>query len=267
MKELTQSERDELLAKYAAIRDRLRTGYELSVDQRKALVAEGDKILDEYINGLPKIPIGGCPFNGEMTVKGMDVFGLDGKWWYKNCPDIQAIGCPHYITFLGALNLNGNPPEGCSTRAIDEIQPGPDAPFVVPRLLNLDGISCTISSRKMVDDKFTAYFMAYYSQKPIGAHQSHQQWLHASIAFTGKAGQPNWHSATDVWDFDLDAWRKKPGKIFWSAPDDPTVALHPGTDSAFPYANLPGKRLPQVIRQGRVAYLPLPDGSPIEPGD
>jgi hypothetical protein len=267
MTELTKAERDGLLAEYADIRNRLREVGLLDIDERRALDQRGDAVLDEYVNRLPLVPIGRCPFQGELTLKRMDVFGLDGKWWYVGAPDLPPQACIHYVTFLGALNLNGNPPVGCSPRAIHEIEPGPDVPFVIPRLLQIPGMAVVISSRQFFDDQFTAYFMTYYNQKPVPGWQSHQTWLRSTHSFQGAQGQPNWDAKTDRWDFDLDQWRMQPDKVFWVAPGDRDMKLRLGSDPAFPYANLPGMRLPQRIRQGKVRYLPLPDGQRIEPGD
>jgi len=267
IKELTKSERDALLAEWTDIRNQLRVIGLLGIDERRALDQKGDAIIDEYVNRLPQVPIGRCPFQGELTLKRMDVFGLDGKWWYVGAPDIPPQACIHYVTFLGALNLNGHAPEGCSPRAIHEIEPGPEVPFVIPRLLQIPGMAVVISSRKFFDDKFTAYFMTYYNQKSVPGLQSHQSWLRSTYSFPGSAGQSNWDAKTDFWDFDLDKWRMQPDKMYWVAPGDRDMKLQLGADSAFPYANLPGQRLPQRIRQGQVTYLPLPDGQRAEPGD
>lgn len=267
MTDLTKAERDTLLAEYADIRDQLREVGLLSQDERRALDKKGDAIIDEYVNRLPQVAIGRCPFQGEVTLKRMDVFGLDGKWWYIGGPDIPAQACIHFVTFLGALNLNNNPPDGCSPRAIHEIDAGPDVPFVVPRLLQVPGMALVISTRNFFDDKFTAYFMTYYNQKPVPGMQSHQSWLRSTYSFKGPAGQPNWFSQNDIWDFDFDKWRKQPDKVFWVAPGDANMTLKLGTDQDFPYGNLPGQRMPQRIRQGKVYLRPLPDGEPPSPGD
>ncbi len=132
IKDLNKDERDALLAQQADIDAQLRDADLLSVDERQALRAKGHELLDEYVNRLPQVAIGRCPFQGELTLKRMDVFGLDGLWWYVRHPDIPAQCCVHYVTYVGALNLNGNKPEGCSPRAIHEIEPGPDAPEALP---------------------------------------------------------------------------------------------------------------------------------------
>jgi hypothetical protein len=266
MADLTQAERDALLAEYQQLRDKLRNGYELSVDDRRVLDKKSDAVLDEYVSRLPQVPIGRCAVNGELSLKRMDLFGFDGKWWQKNCPDLPAQSCGHFVTYTGALRLNGEVPPGCSPKAIHEIHPGPEAPFVIPQLLEIRDVSCVISSRTLMK-QYPAYFMAYYSPKPIPGMQSHQPWLRGSYSFVGLQGQTNWYASNAVWDFDLDAWRRKPGKIFWVAPDDDTMTLQMGASRDFPYSDLPGARRPQVIRQGKIYLLPAPDGSRIEPSD
>lgn len=260
MSELTKTERDALLTEYAAIRDELRSDDDLMPDERRALGKKSDAVLDEYVSRLPQVPIGRCPFNGEPSFKRMDTFGLDGKWWYVGAPDLPVIACSHFITFLGAFNRHDQAPDGCSPRAIHEIMPGPEVPFVVPRLLEMPGMAVVISSRKIMDEKYTIYFMAYYNEKPVTGVQSHQQWLRTSHSFLGPKGQPQWASATDPWDFDLQPWRFQPRKVFWIAPNDQTLTLRPGNDPEFPYENLPGLRQPQVFRQGKVFTMPVPNG-------
>lgn len=267
MSEMTKAERDGLLSEYAAIRDELRSDDDLMPDERRALGKKSDAVLDEYVSRLPQVLIGRCPFNGEPSYKRMDLFGLDGKWWYSGCPDLPVIACQHFVTFLGAFNLHDQPPEGCSPRAIHEIEAGPEVPFIVPRLVEAPGTAVVISSRKIMDDKYTVYFMAYYNEKPKPASLTHQPWLRSTYTFNNLQGNPQWGVATDVWDFDLQSWRMKPGKVFWIAPDDPTNTLRPGADPSFPFADVQGVRQPQVFRQGKVYTKPPPDGRPISAGD
>jgi hypothetical protein len=212
------------------------------------------------------VPIGRCPFTDEVAYKRIDIFGLDGPFWRVTAPDQPAVGGQHFITYQGALNLKGQTPIGAAPNNADEIRPGPEVPFVIPRLLNLPGVVCVISSRPIVNDRFTAYFMAYYAKKPVPADESHQEWLRTSLYYTDAAGNSAWTVKNDVWDFDLQPWRHK-DKLWWIAPEDGSLTLRKGHDPAFPFLQVAGQKQPCVIRQGKVYPAALPDGEPIDPGD
>src|SRR5262249_29653749 len=140
-----------------------------------------------------------------------------------------------------------------------EIQPGPGAPYVIPRLLSLEGVTCVISSMAMPPLGTTAYFMTYFAEPRRPAAQSHQMWLRDAFYYVDPQGYRHWNSCNDSWDFDIAAWNAR-GKIRWTAPNDAGAVLVDGANC--PYAGLGGVRAPQSIRDGAVTALPLPDGTP-----
>jgi hypothetical protein len=62
------------------------------------------------------------------------------KMWVNTCET-----CPHFCVLGGAVNYQGLPPLGGN----QEVIPGPEIPFVYPRLLALPGVVAVISSLPM----------------------------------------------------------------------------------------------------------------------
>jgi hypothetical protein len=191
----------------------------------------------------------------------MDVVGLDGPWWQVGAYDDPPTGDPHLVTYTGALDLQsvalpaGLPSDG------GEIQPGPDVPYVIPRLLAIDGVRCVISSTTILPQAARVYFTTYFAEPRLQAAQSHQQWLRDVFYYVDPAGFRRWNGVDDVWDFELAPWIRR-GKVHWIAPGDTNWTSVSGRPQQCPYLGLEGARTPRRIRDGRIEVLPLPTGAP-----
>jgi hypothetical protein len=248
MAQVTKDERDALLKDTEALWVKIfKKGKDLPVDELRALKKQYDAMRDEYFARLPQVIVGRCPFTSSLATVGLDIYGLDGPAWCVNAPVPPAQGGPHLVTYLGALHLNGNSPDGAAPGNSDEILPGPEVPFIVPRLLRNPAVRCVISSCAM--DPFTIYFMAYFAQPPLLGQELHQEWLRTTYWYS-EGGRNLWYSANDTWDF-----------------GDTKYNLLPASDSKFPFTGIDGVKVPRSIRQGKVYLKNLPDGSPIVPGD
>jgi hypothetical protein len=262
---MTRSERDELLRQLAALEAQLYPDDESQEPTDRAalrLQDEVDRILGEYADRLPRIVMGASPFTGEPLLRSFDPFGLDGPWWWKDRPFKidEPDAPPGFQVLLGALALNGRKP----VEATDELIPGPEVPFVVPRLLELPNMVAVVT-RLELETGDVAYPISYWSTATIDPADLHQPWLRQELWFSSAEGAPSWLISTAPWDFDL-AKAISSDQLMWIAPRDPQNAVL-GRDSgqACPYANLAGGKQPQSIVAGERDWLDLPDGVPVEP--
>jgi len=220
--------------------------------------------LGEYADRLPRIVMSACPFTGEALKRSFDRWGLDGPWWYQDREFTieEPRPPPSFKILLGALQLGGRTP----VESRDPLIPGPEVPFVVPRLLGLPGMVAVVSSLQL-DTGDTAYPIAYFSEESIAPADLHQPWLHQEFWFTTPEGKSGWLVANDVWDFDLAPYLQS-GKLRWIAPGDSNgVVVDEENWDRCPYVDLPGDRFPQSIAGGVRDLLPLPDGVLINPFD
>jgi hypothetical protein len=218
--------------------------------------------LGEYADRLPRVTLSTCPFSGKPFKHSFDPWGLDGPWWHQSREfDIEEPAAPPtFKVLLGALALNGRNP----VEAKRVVTPGPEVPFVVPRLLKLPGMVAVISQLKL-ESGDVAYPVAYYSPEPIPPEQLHQFWLEQDFWFKLADEKSAWLIANDPWDFDLQPWIKS-GKLRWIRPGDPNAeVVDTQTGEACPYLNLPGDRFPQNIAFGERSLLELPDGTSVNP--
>lgn len=219
------------------------------------------QVLGEYADRLPRITISVCPFTGARLKHSFDPWGLDGPWWhYSREVEIQEPAAPpSFKVVLGAVNFHGRLP----VEARESVMPGPETPFVVPRLLSLPGMIAVVSSLKM-ETGDTAYPVVYFSETDIPHSSLHQFWLQQEYWFEVN-GKSSWLIANDKWDFDLQPWINS-GKLRWIRPDDSKSQVVDGRNGeACPYVGLPGDRFPQSVAFGERGLLDLPDGSPINP--
>ena len=260
-------ERDELIARMRDIKTRMYAPRDepLATEELRALNGEFEQVRAAYYDGLPVIAVARCPFCGEIILMAMDGFGLDGPWWdVFGQAGVGDAACRHHLVTVGALDV----PETVAQLSTGEIQPGPAVPFVVPRLMVLPGMVCVLHATTRAAEGATAYLMTYFSDPPVAGEDGHQPWLRTQYWYHDDDGNLMWNTRNDAWDFDLAPWLEhQPPKLLWIPPDDADMALRPDAVETCPYLDLPGRRHPVSIRDGRIHDLPLPDGTPVEAGD
>lgn len=105
-----------------------------------------------------------------------------------------------------------------------------------------------------------AYPISYWSKTEIPKECLHQPWLHSEL--WSKAG---WTICNDAFDFALDRWIAE-GKLMWTETAGDAVVLRGKADPMkCPYSNIPGIRAPQLIQNGQIMPLGVPDGTIINP--
>jgi hypothetical protein len=261
---LTRQERDDLLGRLRAIEARLYPEDGGTAPKGRAaarLQDDCDALLGEYADRLPRVVMGACPFTGALLKRSFDPYGLDGPWWWKDAPfDVEEPSAPSaFRVLLGALSLDSRVP----AEVRDEVIPGPDVPFVVPRLLERDGVVAVVARLELATGDL-AYPISYWSEEEIPPDELHQPWLRPELwVDDGGGGGESWLIANDTWDFDLDRWIAA-DKLRWIAPGS-TQVLGKSSTVRCPYSGLAGDRRPQSLAAGERELLDLPDGSLVNP--
>ena len=260
---ITREERNALVARIAQLSKQL-----FSPDSRETIAQKARlrdtylHVLGEYTDRLPRIVMSACPFSGAPLKRSFDPFGTDGPWWHKDrtfTPDEPAAP-PTFRVLLGALDLHGRVP----AESTDAVLAGPDAPFVVPALLEMPGMVAVISRLELATGDI-AYPVAYYSQEKIPGSALHQFWTRPELWFTDEKGDKGWTVSNDAWDFELAPWIER-AKVRWIRPGDTKAkVIGPESGEPCPYVGLPGDRMPQVLGGGERVLDDPPDGEPADP--
>jgi len=265
MTELTAADRRLLLDKAWSIEAQLYPDDDAPEldDQARAKLEETYFLtLAEYADRLPRVVMSICPHTGAPFKKSFDPWGVDGPWWHKDREvEIEEPKTPPTFKVLqGALALQGRTP----LEARAPVIPGPEVPFVIPRLLELPGMVAVVSRLSLATGD-VAYPVAYFSTEAIPHPRLHQFWLEEDYWFETDDGKSGWLIANDLWDFDLAPWVRA-GKLRWIEREASALRVVDGRDGPpCPFLNLPGDRQPQSLGFGKRVLLELPDGSPVNP--
>jgi hypothetical protein len=217
--------------------------------------------IAEYADRLPRVRLSVCPYCEQPLRRVFDPFGLDGPWWHV---DVQAkyeepVPCEHFRVLLGALYFGGRTP----VEAISDVRPGPEVPFVVPKLLALPGMIC-VAGRLTLATGDSAYPLAYFSDQPTRAIDLHQPWLRTMFWFTDEDGSTGWSASNARLEFDLRRFVEN-GQFRWTHLDQPANRVYVAADEPCPFLNLPGTPELQQVVAGNREFLGVPSGQPMDP--
>jgi len=212
-------------------------------------------LLQQYLAALPRPAVARCPFTDVVVHHSVDTAGLDGPWWDYGWPQrpVETLP-PTFFAFTGALRL-GSPLPDLERLA----KPGPEAPFVVPRLLNTPGIRAVISSVPV--GGWPGWTVTYFTQQ-APAIERFNDWGAPRYWLDGGLGV-EWDSMTEdaeQLDFELAPWIER-GGLLWIAPGDGDARLQ-STPAGCPYLGLPGRRTFLRVQSGN-AWEPSPPATPV----
>jgi hypothetical protein len=199
---------------------------------------------------LPEVTVARCPEGGEVVRWPIDVYGLDGRFWdYLNPIRRPPSTAPRtWLAMTGAMRLTdpvGHPPFA--------VVPGPDVPFVVPRILDSPGVRAVISEVPV--GTHTGWAITYFGPKPEGVTLVNL-WGSNTYPVYRDGVNRGWawdRPRVSQYDFDLTEWLRT-GKLLWIEPGDRSATLHEGPDGC-PYTALPGARKITVIANGVVEHV------------
>jgi hypothetical protein len=222
-----------------------------TTEEIQRLVTETDRLRQEYIQGLPRVAIAADPFLGSIVTASIDTDGLDGPFWDAMNPARPAETMPpSFVVFTGAMLLSRPDLETTTYLCL----PGPARPFVLPALLNRDGVVSVLASIPI--GRHTGYAVSYFSRVPL--------------ELTDQARLPGEWGRREYWrrdlgrpvrlaaaleddpapDFNLAPWIDR-GTLAWVAPGDATMTLRRDRTGC-PYITLSGDRRPQRVQLGQV---------------
>jgi hypothetical protein len=172
-------------------------------DGRSLLQGEVELLIKQYWQWIPAVELSRCPFCKETLGLRFDSCDLNGFWWMDRTqrPHDEPKPCEHFCLLSGAVNLNGLGVSG----GLFPCKPGPDKPFIFPRVLQMYTMVVVITEVPMTCG-YTAYPIAYFSKQPVKSQSLTQSWARKEHSFTLDSGKSGWDIREDKQDFDLKFW-------------------------------------------------------------
>lgn len=195
-----------------------------------------------YLAQLPRRAVSRCPFTAAEVAITIDDGGLDGPWWRHDMPLRADDATPSTLVgIMGAMRLV-LPVERAAFLAI----PGPEAPFLLPRLLDEPSVIAVVSTVPV--GAHTGYAIAYFAPAPVPLDPPA-----AWGASTAARADGGWSEADDddeTYDYDLAPWIAS-GRLRWIAPGDAALTVREGAEGC-PYLGIEGARQVQCVQDGEV---------------
>lgn len=222
---------------------------------------ERERIKAVYFEELPRITASCCPYDGKPLVRSFDPFGFDGLWWKPDADPPELPACTHFCVLRGAVHYQGKKPKGGPF----EVWPGPEVPYVIPRLLEKEGMVAVISEVKMTAG-YRVFLIAYFARKRPPVQELTANWPRKTFTYKTDFGEPGWKFDNDPWDFELRPWALK-GKLRWCVPGGDNDVLSEDPPELCPYLSIEGLQTRIAIEGEYFKTRGLPDGVFISPID
>jgi hypothetical protein len=238
--------RAELLSRYQAALDRM-IDADLSGKIDKEATEEVSRLWDQYLEGTPVVEISRNPYTGAVFSFPIDTMGLDGLWWDYDGPARRVSRLPSGVhAFTGAVSLREpveNVPFLC--------RPGPGRPFVIPRILERDGVTAVVSRAPI--GRHDAWAIVYFREDCEAPVPRFNTWGMNHAAFTSRSGGYGWYECEtrpEDFDYDLSPWLNS-GKLLWIEDGDEGLFPRKGVEGC-PFIALKGEKLLQLTEGGKV---------------
>jgi hypothetical protein len=251
------SERTELLQRHAVARARQvdllatvdRDPEHAPPDVLQELAHWGEEIgrlWEQYLADLPVVALSRSPLSGDLLEYVIDIAGVDGLWWNCSYPVRPLQQMPaDFVGLAGALRV-GPPIE----KTPFEVRPGPEVPYVVPRLLALPGVCAVVSQLQI--GPHVGYAIAYFADHPEQVSNRVNTWGTDFYEVIDSQGVLTWSCDGDLAaldrDFDLKPWMEA-GKLLWIPPGDASMTLRSDTQYC-PFLTLMGSRMDFTLFDG-----------------
>lgn len=220
--------------------------------EAETLLRRVEACEQEYERRLPRLPLSCCPFDGKALYRTIDPHGFDGLWWRPDASPAEPPSCPHFCMLRGAVNLDGRAADSGDFAA----RVGPEAPYVIPRILEMPGMIAVFSTLEMTQG-CTAYLIAYFAPQRPPVQDLAANWPRELFAYVTGAGERRWRVDRVGSDFDLSPWIER-GKIRWCEPGSGNDRLSETPADRCPYVDLPGRREFLKIRGGVAQTVAAP---------
>jgi hypothetical protein len=216
--------------------------------KRNALYLQIEPLIQEYWNILPAVELSRCPFCDERLLRVFDTVDLNGFWWMDRTQRTsnEPPSCAHFCLLTGAVNLNGRLVSG----GLFECLPGPDVPYVIPRVLEFPTMNAVLSGIPM-DCGYTAYSVTYFAEKPPAPKTLTHAWARKVFQFKDEGGKAGWDIKDETYDYELAPWIKS-GKLLWYA--DRRLNEAAKDPKRCPFLDIPGKKRPQIVVDDQLRF-------------
>ena len=155
----------------------------------------------------------------------LDPFGFDGPWWsniknggVQNCAHAKLIRSAYRGVDLMELKHDEN----------SDFRLGPEVPYVIARILEMDSMVCVVSRTK-ISDNDDLFAMVYFSALEVERLDLTMSW--------DAENRGAWSHDSDRWDFDLKPWVEK-GKLRFCVDEEP-LRLGDTDVASFPFLRSP----------------------------
>ncbi|MFD3507569.1 hypothetical protein [Nocardia sp. NPDC058666] len=218
-------------------------------DEGEKAIYQAIELGKQYRELLPDVLVSRCPFTDEPVRWPMDTVDLDGWYWDSENPIRRVVDpvLPTWLAMGGAVRLVEP-----LTSAPFFRKPGPDRPYVIPRILERPTVRAVIAQIPI--GPHTGWNTTYFStQRAVGVPLENFWGAEKYDVYDAKGHWRAWNEHTQIasdYDFDLRPWIEA-GKLLWIAPDDPTASLHQDTDGC-PYLDIDGTHTFQRILHAKV---------------
>lgn len=212
---------------------------------------ERNKLETEYLAALPRVAVSRCPFTDQVLRIPIDTDGLDGPFWDEMAPvrPLEARPLPSLFALTGAVALDGEIPQ-----APFPCTPGPQVPFVVPRMLLHPDVRAVISQVQV--GRHRAFPIAYFADPvPVGL-QRFNDWGTNEYSYETDDAPELFDSIDEedeALDFDIGPWIER-GDLSWIAPGDNELSLRSSVADC-PFVGLDGRRDFYWIQNGKISSL------------
>lgn len=196
---------------------------------------------DAYLAALPRVTVARDPFTGAEVRIAIDTFGVDGPWWNYEGTIRPAEPRPStLLAFTGAMRLDAPLPQTGHL-----VIPGPGVPYVVPRLLAIEGVQAVVRALAVGGQR--AWTITYFAEHLTPGTPLANDWGADSYAIGN-----GWHSVREDFEprsTDLRPWIES-GKLAWIAPGDEAGTLRREL-AGCPYLGLSGETNIQRLQYGK----------------
>lgn len=210
---------------------------------------------DAYFAILPRIGVARDPFTGGEVRLAIDTYGVDGPWWnYEGVLRPFEERPPTLLAFTGALRLDEPLPW-----AEHLAKPGPGLPYVIPRLLQIDGVQAVI--RELTIGTKRGWVITYFARQRPPNTPLANDW--GADHYPIGDGWDTVNEDLEPRDIALASWIAN-GKLAWIAPGDESLTLRRDAEGC-PYLGLPGETNVQRLQEGELWLFdphPLPETLP-----
>ncbi|MEM7157281.1 MAG: hypothetical protein AAF799_30830 [Myxococcota bacterium] len=190
-----------------------------------------------YAEALPTVALSRCPLCDKPALQRFDAADFFGPWWHPDFVAPKEPGrCPHFMGVLGAVHHHGHAHRAGRL----DVHPGPEVPFVVPRLMALPGVVAVVRELRM-DNGCTAYPIGYFAPRRPPPRDRFAPWARGALEYQDLDGG-GWRPAEGDRDFELRAYVERGAlKVL----DGELQLRTPKSDH--PLLHVEGRRVPIVV--------------------